>query len=66
MNGAEVRKLTDEEIKVELKRSRERLFGLRVQTVTEKIEDISKFGKTRKDIARMLTERNRRIQSAKA
>lgn len=65
MTGEEVRKLTDEEIKVELKRLRGALFGLRAQTVTEKIEDVSKFSKHRKDIARILTDRNRR-RSAKA
>jgi large subunit ribosomal protein L29 len=66
MTGEEVRKLTDDEIKVELKQLREQLYGLRVQAVTEKIEDVSKFKKIRKDIARVLTERNRRRQPAKA
>ncbi|MGE3108221.1 MAG: 50S ribosomal protein L29 [Phycisphaerales bacterium] len=66
MNGEEVRKLTDGEIAVELKRLREKLYGLRVQAVTEKIEDVSKFRKVRKDIARVLTERNRRREPAKA
>lgn len=66
MTGEEVRKMTDDEIKLELGRLRERLYGLRVQAVTEKIEDVSKFGKIRKDIARVLTERNRRRQTAKA
>ena len=66
MTGEEVRKLTDDELKVELKQLREKLYGLRVQAVTEKIEDVSKFGKIRKDIARMMTERNRRRQPAKA
>lgn len=66
MTGEEVRKLTDDELKVELKQLREKLYGLRVQAVTEKIEDVSKFGKIRKDIARMMTERTRRRQPAKA
>ncbi len=57
MNGAEVRKLSDEEIAVEIERLRRRLFELRTQAVTEKIEDMSQFAKTRRDVARLLTER---------
>jgi len=65
MTGEEVRKLTDEEIKVELKRMRAELYQLRTQSVTEKVEDVSRFGKVRKDIARMLGERTKRL-AAKA
>jgi large subunit ribosomal protein L29 len=61
MTGKEVRALSDEEVKVELDRLREKLFGLRGQTVTEKVEDNSQFGKVRKDIARLLTERKVRL-----
>lgn len=60
MTGEEVRKFQDEEIVIELKRLREKLYNLRVQAVTEKIEDNSQFGKTRRDIARLLTEQRRR------
>ena len=56
MKAKEVHKLSDEEIEVELKRLRQRSFELRTQAVTEKIEDTSQFAKTRKDIARLLTE----------
>ena len=66
MTGAEVRKLTSEEIGVELKRLRERLYSLRTQTVTEKVEDNSQFAKVRGDIARLRTESNvRRAAAAK-
>ncbi|MEM7518312.1 MAG: 50S ribosomal protein L29 [Planctomycetota bacterium] len=64
MTGKEVRALKDEEISIELKRLREKLFTLKVQTVTEKVEDSSQFGKVRKDIARLLTEKVRRAAEA--
>jgi ribosomal protein L29 len=60
MTGKEVRALSDEEIKVELARLRDKLFGLRTQGVTEKVEDNSSFNKTRRDVARLLTERTAR------
>ena len=60
MNAKEVRKLSDEEIDVEVARLRKRTFELRTQAVTEKIEDTTQFGSTRRDIARLLTEQNAR------
>ncbi|MCA3006272.1 MAG: 50S ribosomal protein L29 [Planctomycetaceae bacterium] len=63
MTGAEVKKLTSEEVGVELKRLREKLFQLRNQAVTEKVEDTSQFRKIRKDIARLLTEQNARARA---
>lgn len=66
MTPKEVRKLENEEIDVEVKRLRARLFELRTQEVTEKIHDTSQFGKIRRDIARLLTERNRRKQQPAA
>ncbi|MBA4119415.1 MAG: 50S ribosomal protein L29 [Isosphaera sp.] len=67
MTGQEVRAMGDEEITVELKKLREKLFGLRMQKVTGKVEDTASFGKARKDIARLLTEaRARALRSARA
>ncbi len=63
MTGAEVRKLTDEEIKVELANLQRKLYDLRVQTTTEKVEDTSQFRKVRKDIARLQTERTNRFRA---
>ncbi|MHC4416049.1 MAG: 50S ribosomal protein L29 [Planctomycetota bacterium] len=60
MKAKEVHKLSDEEIEVEIQRLRRKHFDLRTQAVTEKIEDTSQFGKTRRDIARLLTERSAR------
>ena len=61
MTGEEVRKMRDEEISIELTRLREKIFTLRSQMVTEKVEDTSQLGKVRRDVARLLTERNARM-----
>ena len=66
MTPKEVRKLNDEEIEVEIERLRRRHFELRTQSVTEKIEDTSQFGKIKKDIARLQTERQARLNTAAA
>lgn len=66
MKAKEVHKLSDEELDLETKRLRKRLFELRTQSVTEKIEDTSQFAKVRKDIARLLTEASGRRQKAPA
>ncbi len=61
MDGNEVRGMKDEEIKSELGRLRAKLFTLRGQSVSEKVEDNSQFRKIRRDIARLLTERQARV-----
>lgn len=67
MKAAEVHKMTDAEIAEELPRLRGRLFELRGQAVTEKIENPTVLGKTRRDIARLMTElRNRELAAASA
>ena len=62
----DIRKLSDEDLAVEIRDSRRRLFDLRSQRVTEKIEDTSQFGKIRSHIARLLTERSARDHRRKA
>jgi large subunit ribosomal protein L29 len=64
MNGSEVRGLSSEEITVELGKLREKLYNLRVQKATEKVEDTSLFSKIRKDVARLRTEQMRRHREA--
>lgn len=51
----EIRQLSTEELYNELVRLRRHLFDLKSQAVTEKLEDPSQLGKTRKDVARILT-----------
>ena len=63
MKAKEVHKLSDEEIDIEVVRLRRKLFELRTQAVTEKILDTSLFNKIRKDVARLLTEKNTRVQA---
>lgn len=64
MKASETHKLTDEEIGVELRRLSRKLFDLRSQSVTEKVEDVSQFTKMRRDIARLKTERRARELAA--
>jgi len=66
MKASEVHKLSDEEIAVELRRLSRKLFELRSQSVTEKIEDVSQFKKIRRDLARLQTERSSRRQQVSA
>jgi large subunit ribosomal protein L29 len=66
MKAAEAHSMKDEELTQELARLRNDLYDLRSQSVTEKVEDTSKFKKLRKDIARVLTERRSRALGTKA
>lgn len=66
MNGEEVRNMSDEELGLELEAFRRKLFDLRTQTVTEKLEDTTLLKKTRRDIARMMTEQRARELANKA
>ncbi len=60
MKSKDVKSLSAEDLGAKLTDLRAKLFKLRVQGQTEKIEDNSQIGKTRKDIARLLTERRAR------
>ena len=55
MTTKEMREKDSEQLRHELVDRRRHLFDLRSQAVTEKLEDPSQLGKTRKDIARILT-----------
>jgi large subunit ribosomal protein L29 len=61
MKAIEVHKLNGEEIDAELTKLRRNLYDLRVQATTEKIEDPTRFGKVRRDVARLLTEQKARL-----
>ena len=60
MKGAEVHKLSDEELDVEQQNLRQQLFSLRAQAVTEKLENPRQVRNLRRDIARIATERRAR------
>ena len=67
MKAQEVHNFSNEEGSVEIDRLRKRMFELRTQKVTDKIEDTSQFKKTRRDIARLMTEqRSREISKSEA
>ena len=63
MKAKAVHKLSDEELTIEVGTLRKRMFELKNQSVTEKIQDTSQYGKIRKDIARLLSERSVRSTS---
>jgi large subunit ribosomal protein L29 len=60
MKATEAHKMTDDEINLELNRLQRHLFDLKSQSVTQKLEDPSQLLKTRRDIARLHTERRSR------
>jgi len=66
MKANAVHKLSDEELGIEADNLRKKLFELKTQSVTEKIQDTSQFNKIRKDIARLLTEQSVRGKAVKA
>ncbi len=67
MKIKEIREKETEHVKHELAEKQKHLFDLRSQAVTEKLEDPSQLGKTRKDIARLKTVlRERELEQRKA
>jgi len=66
MKAKEAHSMTDQEIAVEVDRLRRHLYDLKAQAVTEKLEDASQLKKTRRDIARLMTERRSRQTAAEA
>jgi large subunit ribosomal protein L29 len=66
MTIKEIRDKETEHLKHELQEKRKHMFDLRSQAVTEKLEDPSQIGKTRKEIAQMMTIlRQREMETAK-
>ncbi len=61
----DMKKLSDEQLIAEVEDLRGKIFTLRSQTVTEKVEDISQFKKIRREVARLLNEQTGR-QHAKS
>jgi large subunit ribosomal protein L29 len=64
MKASEVHKMSDAELTETVGQLRSRLFELRSQSVTEKLENPRELGNLRRDIARVLTEsRSRELAS---
>ena len=60
MKSAEVHKMSDAELVETASQLRTKLFELRSQSVTEKLENPRQLGNLRRDVARVLTEKRRR------
>ena len=66
MKIKDIRDKETDQLQKELVERQRHLFDLRSQSVTEKLEDPSQLGKTRKDIARIKTVlRQRELQAQK-
>ena len=55
MKAIEIREMSPDELEGELENIERKLFEIRTQAVTEKLEDPSLLTKTRRDIARIRT-----------
>ncbi len=66
MTSKEIREKSEEALRHELGEQQKHLFNLRSQAVTEKLEDPTQIGKTRRDIARIKTIIRQRQTAAAA
>ena len=55
MKAAEIREMTDEELREQVKTARRELFGLRFQHATGELENSAGLRSTKRDLARALT-----------
>lgn len=60
MKPAEIRELSNEDLKVKTKEAREELFNLRFQMATSQLDNTSRIKQVKKDIARLQTEKRAR------
>lgn len=60
MKAEEVHKMKDGELTIEVENLRKRLFELRTQALTEKLENPRELGNIRRDVARLKTEQSKR------
>ena len=55
MKADDLRELTAQELEERFEESKEELFNLRFQLATNQLDDTSRLGEVRKDIARLAT-----------
>jgi large subunit ribosomal protein L29 len=60
MKAAEVRDLSEEELRAKLRELQEELFNLRFQLATGQIENVGRIRTVRRDIARLKTIQRQR------
>jgi large subunit ribosomal protein L29 len=65
MNSAELKTIDNADLMVRVDKLKEELFGLKVKSATEALQNPARIGQIRRDIARLLTEQSRRRQEAK-
>ena len=65
MRASEIRELTDDELDRKLDESRQELFNLRFQHATGALENTTRMGHVKKDIARLLTLQRERDAATK-
>jgi len=66
MKAAELREMSDEQLGLTLNDACERLFRLRLQAQTEKLDAPSELRKGRREIARIMTIQTERAKQAAA
>ena len=66
MTAKELRELTEEELQLKLKDLKEELFNLRFQLAVNQLENSSRIGAVKKDIARVSTILRQRELSGEA
>jgi large subunit ribosomal protein L29 len=65
--ASDLREMNDEQLTAELAETRRRLFDLRFQAATERLDAPSELRKLRKTVARILTiQRQRELKSSPA
>jgi large subunit ribosomal protein L29 len=65
LKASEIRELTDDEVVEALRNSRQELFNLRFQHATGALENTTRMGQVKKDIARLLTLQRERDAATK-
>lgn len=64
MKPAEIREMTDEELTLSERNHRREILDLRLQAQTGQTENTARIRLAKKDLARLLTEKNRRTARA--
>ncbi len=64
MKASEIREMNPDELDAQIETLRRKLFDVRTQAVTEKLEDPSLLTKCKRDIARILTVKRERELAA--
>ena len=64
MTGTELRELTNDKLVLQEAELKRKLFNLRFQRASGELDNTAEFGKTRRDIARVMTVLAQRRQEA--